>query len=444
MADTAPYGPKSQVTYADPGYQSDGKARYPLDSEDHCRAAWSYINQADNAAMYTSAQLSAIKSRIKAAGRKYGITFSEDVKAAASGMLFDVELARPGSWKLKTGPVTFTEAMLRDAADFFEASGGQAVPVKLGHDDPRFDGDPTFGSLTNVRYTEDARGPVLMGDVVDMPGWLAAAAPQRWPNRSIEGWQNFEYEGRTYSLVLSGLAFLGVTPPGVRNIQSLSDMQLALAASNAQLIVAAAPDDDPAMPPVSQTPAPVADVSTDESEAGLMDPVKIREALGLAADASDDAVKAAMLTAAGAPPSTTDTKPVEAKAEQPALPGLDAGAPTGETNRRLVNAAGLMEVDPSIWEQRDERMKRLEARLAQHDRNDRDQVLTQAVKDGKFAPFRKDHWAQLWDKDPDGTRQVIERLARNLIPVTASGYADSDADIDAEYASLFPPTGKGV
>jgi hypothetical protein len=32
--------------------------------------------------------------------------------------------------------------MLRDAADFFAVSGGQAVPVKLGHTDDRFnDGD---------------------------------------------------------------------------------------------------------------------------------------------------------------------------------------------------------------------------------------------------------------------------------------------------------------
>ena len=49
-ANREPYGPASQAHYADPGYQHDRKKRYPLDSEEHCRAAWSYINQADNAA----------------------------------------------------------------------------------------------------------------------------------------------------------------------------------------------------------------------------------------------------------------------------------------------------------------------------------------------------------------------------------------------------------
>jgi len=72
-----PYGPASKAHYADPGYQKDGQKRYPLDSEDHCRAAWSYINQAANAAKYTPDELARIKGRIKAAGKKYGIEFSD-------------------------------------------------------------------------------------------------------------------------------------------------------------------------------------------------------------------------------------------------------------------------------------------------------------------------------------------------------------------------------
>lgn len=61
-----PYG---DVAYADPGYQKDGKKRYPIDSADHCRAAWSYINQPGNAAKYTPAQRERIKSRIAAAAK---------------------------------------------------------------------------------------------------------------------------------------------------------------------------------------------------------------------------------------------------------------------------------------------------------------------------------------------------------------------------------------
>ena len=76
VADKAnePYG---DVKYADPGYQKDGKKRYPLDSEEHCRAAWGYINQEKNANQYTPTQLKAIKGRIVAALKKYGVNVSE-------------------------------------------------------------------------------------------------------------------------------------------------------------------------------------------------------------------------------------------------------------------------------------------------------------------------------------------------------------------------------
>ena len=72
-----PKKPYGDVTYADPGYQSDGVHRYPLDDEAHCRAAWSYINESDNAGKYSSEELSLIKGRIRSALKKYGVTVSE-------------------------------------------------------------------------------------------------------------------------------------------------------------------------------------------------------------------------------------------------------------------------------------------------------------------------------------------------------------------------------
>ena len=59
----------ASIDYADPGYQPDGKRRYPLDSERHIRAAWAFIHQPHNAARYTSAEVEAIKARIVAAWR---------------------------------------------------------------------------------------------------------------------------------------------------------------------------------------------------------------------------------------------------------------------------------------------------------------------------------------------------------------------------------------
>lgn len=72
-----PKEPYGDVAYADPGYQEDGKKRYPLDSEAHCRAAWAYINMPKNAQQYTPDQLKKVKGRIKAALKKYGVTVND-------------------------------------------------------------------------------------------------------------------------------------------------------------------------------------------------------------------------------------------------------------------------------------------------------------------------------------------------------------------------------
>jgi hypothetical protein len=83
--------PDGVASYADPGYQTDGKRRYPIDSEAHIRAAWSYINKPKNAALYTADQLKRIKDRIIAAWKKMidvkGPPSAEDDAKASSAAL---------------------------------------------------------------------------------------------------------------------------------------------------------------------------------------------------------------------------------------------------------------------------------------------------------------------------------------------------------------------
>jgi len=65
-----PYG---DVAYADP---KDGK--YPIDTKEHVKAAWSYINMPKNQKGYSPAELAEIKGRIRAAAKKFGIEISDD------------------------------------------------------------------------------------------------------------------------------------------------------------------------------------------------------------------------------------------------------------------------------------------------------------------------------------------------------------------------------
>lgn len=68
--DDKPYG---DVEYADPGYQEDKKERYPLDTEEHVRAAASYFGKQSNKDKYSAEQQKKIQAKIDAAEKKFGI-----------------------------------------------------------------------------------------------------------------------------------------------------------------------------------------------------------------------------------------------------------------------------------------------------------------------------------------------------------------------------------
>jgi hypothetical protein len=52
--------------------------KYPIDTPEHVRAAWSYINHQDNAARYDAADAQTIKERIRKAAEKHGVEISAD------------------------------------------------------------------------------------------------------------------------------------------------------------------------------------------------------------------------------------------------------------------------------------------------------------------------------------------------------------------------------
>jgi hypothetical protein len=62
-----------KVEFADPTNK-----KYPIDSAEHVRAAWSYINHKDNAAKYDLDEVKTIKNHIKRAAKKYGVEISSD------------------------------------------------------------------------------------------------------------------------------------------------------------------------------------------------------------------------------------------------------------------------------------------------------------------------------------------------------------------------------
>lgn len=73
---TAPkYG---EHKYGDVIFADPVNNKYPIDTPEHIRAAWSYINHKDNAAKYDSDEVDTIKTRIKAAAKKQDIEIESE------------------------------------------------------------------------------------------------------------------------------------------------------------------------------------------------------------------------------------------------------------------------------------------------------------------------------------------------------------------------------
>jgi hypothetical protein len=66
------------VTFADPTNK-----KYPIDTPEHVRAAWSYINHEDNAAKYQKTEVATIKRRIRAAAKQHGVEIAATRKPSS-------------------------------------------------------------------------------------------------------------------------------------------------------------------------------------------------------------------------------------------------------------------------------------------------------------------------------------------------------------------------
>src|SRR3954467_4835380 len=69
---------RGEHEYGDVEFADPVNKKYPVDTPEHVRAAWSYINHADNAAKYSKAEVEAIKARIKQAANKHDVEIHAD------------------------------------------------------------------------------------------------------------------------------------------------------------------------------------------------------------------------------------------------------------------------------------------------------------------------------------------------------------------------------
>lgn len=141
-----------------------------------------------------------------------------------------------------------------------------------------------------------------------------------------------------------------------------------------------------------------------------LDLAALRQAYNLPDDADEAAINEAL--AAGPPAPAADP-------ETPAAPVVPEGM-------ALVDEATLEEL-------REGALAGVAARQAQQQAH-RDAVITAAIRQGRIAVARREHYVQAWETDPEGTETLLTAdvsaggLAPGLVPVTAAVGSDGDGD----------------
>lgn len=425
----------------------------------------------------------------------------------------DVELVRAGTWDAITGRVTITPDELDDIVAAAADPEVDAAPIKIGHLGAWADlGDsaPALGWVANVRRTDDNR---VVGDLVDVPQRLAAILPKAFRRRSVEMLANVRtVGGKVYKLALTGLALLGVAPPAVKGLADLLalydaperpvaagdhpaagelvelpvvegdiDAELAgvIAAASTALagsvtageatqasadaildrIFATAGVADATIPPPDANPGNTSPNDPSRRAPMPLDEARIRELLGVEADADVEATITDLRTRAeqapadppdpNAPPADPNAPPADPAA--PPAPATPPAPPAPqEVADRIAAAGATVDPDGTVRLSAGSFASLLDgvalgqtaaATLAQQER---DRALDDAIRNGRITPDERPHFAaQFAERPPAELVTFLGGLAQRF-PVVELGAATASTDVadeawDSFMADTFGP-----
>jgi hypothetical protein len=313
------------------------------------------------------------------------------------------ELMKVGKWDVhKGGEFNVTPELIKAAISAHESGVLRKPAIRLGHGDERFTGSPAMGWVDNVRASED--GTVLYGDLLGVPEWLADNMPSAYPSVSIEGLYDYTAsDGTTHDFVLTGLALLGATMPGIGELKSVQDVE---ALYGSDMAIAAAIGE------IGGTPVQLtAGIQIEASEASEQKgnavtaiPDYVAEALGIDASADEETIKAKLAELKKPAPAP---EPVEPKADQVAAAAAQLGLIMVDEDKYKATVAAA-----------EAGAQALEHRLREADEG----VVMAAVREGKIAPARRESWLAALKVDREGTSQVLASLAKGLIPLSEMGH----------------------
>ncbi|MBM6622662.1 ATP-dependent Clp protease proteolytic subunit [Micrococcaceae bacterium RIT802] len=122
------------------------------------------------------------------------------------------------------------------------------------------------------------------------------------------------------------------------------------------------------------------------------------------------------------------------------LAAVDEALAEQETPTAQAPAPGTVVIDEA---QHAELVANAEAgrqALARQQADDRRNLVANAVRDGRIAPARSDHWEAALAADPEGAAATLEGLAKGLVPLDAQGYTggvNEASDEDRLYSKFY-------
>jgi hypothetical protein len=169
-----------------------------------------------------------------------------------------------------------------------------------------------------------------------------------------------------------------------------------------------------------------------------LDPKQLRASLDLPEDATDEQVQAKIAELKAA--TEADPAPGEEDEGEDKDKGEPDPAEGEETPTAAKNGNGTVTIDAAALAALQASAKRGETAFNRQEASDKKETIGAAVKAGKFPPARKEHWGNLWDKDPEGTKEAIAALASGLIPVDdPTGAVDSEGVAGEAYPAEWLP-----
>lgn len=133
----------------------------------------------------------------------------------------------------------------------------------------------------------------------------------------------------------------------------------------------------------------------------------MRQQLGLAADADEATIAAAL------------TEALAEQAEDPADLVVPAALPTPTT---AALPPGVVAIDAEVLAQLQAGATAGAAASARQAQEDRDSVIAAALRAGKITANTRGNYEELWAKDADGTRKLLDALPSGLVPVDEIGH----------------------